>query len=48
MSLKEKMQSLEGSTLWENVDDVVKFDQIKEMIKSEFLKLKSNLDWIQI
>jgi hypothetical protein len=26
---------------------VVKFNQIKEMIISEFLKLESKLDWIQ-
>ena len=27
---------------------MVKFNQIKEMIKSEFLKLESKSDWIQI
>jgi hypothetical protein len=31
------MQSLEESTLWEDLDDVVMFNQINEMIKSEFL-----------
>jgi hypothetical protein len=29
-------------------EDLVKFNQIKEMIKSEFIKLKSKPDWIQI
>jgi hypothetical protein len=27
---------------------MVKFNQIKEMIKLKFLKLESKLDWIQI
>jgi hypothetical protein len=33
---------------WEDLEVVVKYNQIKEMIKSEFLKLKSKSDWIQI
>jgi hypothetical protein len=37
MPLKGKMQSFEESTLLEDLDDVVKFNQIKEMIKSEFI-----------
>jgi hypothetical protein len=31
------MQSLEEITLWEDLDDVVMFNQVNEMIKSEFL-----------
>jgi hypothetical protein len=31
------MQSLEESILWEGLDDVAKFNQINERIKSEFL-----------
>jgi hypothetical protein len=31
------MQGLEEITLWEDVDDVVMFNQIKEMTKLEFL-----------
>jgi hypothetical protein len=31
------MQSLEESTLWEDLDDVVMFNQINEMIKSKFI-----------
>jgi hypothetical protein len=31
------MQSLKESTLWEDIDDVVMFNQIKEITKSEFL-----------
>jgi hypothetical protein len=31
------MQSLEESTLWEDLDDMIMFNQINEMIKSEFL-----------
>jgi hypothetical protein len=30
------MQSLEESTLWEDLDDVVIFNQINEMIKLKF------------
>ena len=33
---------------WEDLEDMVKFNQIKERIKSEFLKLESKLDWVQI
>jgi hypothetical protein len=33
---------------WEDLEDVVKFNQIKKMIKSEFIKLESKSDWIQI
>jgi hypothetical protein len=33
---------------WEDLEDVVKFNQIKEMIKSKFIKLESKSDWIQI
>jgi len=32
-----KMQSLEESILWEDLDNMVMFNQIKEMIKLEFL-----------
>jgi len=32
-----KMQSLEESTLWEDLNDEVMFSQINEMIKSKFL-----------
>jgi hypothetical protein len=31
------MQSLEENTFWEDLDDIVMFNQISEMIKSEFL-----------
>jgi hypothetical protein len=31
------MQNLEESTVWEDLDDVVMFNQINEMIKSKFL-----------
>jgi hypothetical protein len=41
------MQSLEESTLWEDLDDVVTLNQINEMIKSEFLWLESKADWIK-
>jgi hypothetical protein len=32
--------------IWDDLEDVVKFNQIKEIIKSEFLKLESKSDWI--
>jgi hypothetical protein len=35
--LKWQMQSLEESTLWEDLDDMIMFIQINEMIKSKFL-----------
>jgi hypothetical protein len=38
------MQSLEESTLWEDLDDVVMFNQINEMIKSEFFLFESKSD----
>jgi len=31
------MQSLKENTLWEELDDVVMFNQFNEMIKMEFL-----------
>jgi hypothetical protein len=31
---------------WEDIEDMIKFNQIKEMIKSEFLKLESKSDLI--
>jgi len=31
------MQSLEESTFWEDLDDMIMFNQINEMIKSKFL-----------
>jgi tetrahydromethanopterin S-methyltransferase subunit F len=31
-------------TNWEDLEDMVKSNQIQEMSKSEFLKLESNLD----
>jgi hypothetical protein len=31
------MQSLEESTLWEDVDDMFMFNQVNEIIKSKFL-----------
>jgi hypothetical protein len=31
------MESLKENTLWEDLDDVVMFNQINDMIKSEFL-----------
>jgi hypothetical protein len=33
---------------WEDQEDVVKFNQINERIKSEFLQLESKSDWIKI
>jgi len=36
-ALRLKMQSLEESTIWEDINDVVMFNQINEIIKSEFL-----------
>jgi len=47
VALRWKMQSLEERTLWENLDDVVMFNQINEMIKSKFLQLESKSDWIK-
>ena len=32
----------------EDLEDMVKFNQIKEMIKLQFLQLGSKSDWIQI
>jgi hypothetical protein len=43
------MEKLQAETAnWEDLKYVVKFNQIKEMIKSEFIKLESKSGWIQI
>jgi hypothetical protein len=36
-ALKWEMQNLEENTLWEDLDDMIIFNQINKMIKSEFL-----------
>jgi hypothetical protein len=41
------MQSLKESTLWENLDDVIIFNQIKQMTKLEFLQLELKSNWIK-
>jgi hypothetical protein len=45
-SVSGKILSLRAN--WEDLEDVVKFNRIKERIKSEFIQLESKLDWIQI
>jgi hypothetical protein len=46
-SVSRKVPSLKGKNC-EDLEDVVKLNQIKEKIKSEFIKLESKSDWIRI
>jgi hypothetical protein len=45
-SVSRKVSNLKEN--WKDLEDVIKFNQIKEMIKSKFLQLKLKSDWIQI
>jgi hypothetical protein len=45
-NVSRKVPSLKEN--WKDLEDMVKFNQIKEMIKSKFLQLKLKSDWIQI
>jgi hypothetical protein len=45
---KNNSFKVKESTLWEDLDDVIMFNLIKEMTKLEFLWLESKSDWIRI